>query len=390
MEDTTARLQTHPLPAPRSQHITCPAVGIHRHFFVSLHTTKPQNYPSKVAKLISENYCTFFFLSDLRSTSFSQLTNMLELVAVTFFVGGISGALLGSVSERVQKLSLYGKTLDTRDEDKHLPFYMPKKWFTHFYILAVALGLLSNAAVVLAYLGYLSPLEIIASFDFPGTPSMAYFPEVAEWTSYISNTCRITPKPQAPLTTLTLLVLGTIQASRRLYECWFVMGYTSSSSDKKATMLWTHYLVGTGFYVAVFCSLWAKGAPALLNTFHSGFFYAEYNAVGLAASLLLFVVASYLQYSCHVHLVSLVKYSLPTDYSPFRITVCPHYTAEVCVYLSYIGVALATHSTPNYGLLLAPVFTTAVLSASARNSREFYVSKFPDYAVRSVVIPWVL
>lgn len=209
---------------------------------------------------------------------------------------------------------------------------------------------------------------------------------------------------QKPLTTLILLGLGTVQGTRRLYECVYVMKYKvktgvsrareeeQKSRDKKAPesreaqMQVTHYLVGMGFYVAVFCSLWATGVAQLRDLVTWDF---EYHVVGLVISLTVFLCASVLQYLCHVHLASLVKYSQPTFW-PFKITVCPHYTSEILVYLSYIGVAVATGSVPNYGLLLAPLFTVTVLTTSAKNSKEWYKQKFPGYNVRWLTVPGVL
>lgn len=335
---------------------------------------------------------------------------MLQLLAVTFFLTGIVTTLLGNVSPSIQKLSYYGKTL-TQKTPSFLA--LPKSWFIHFYILAAFLGYYSLFVVFDGSQGNYILMDVLGLLDSPVSPNNMFANGFADWTDGLVNELNrwkliSSTNVQKPMTTLVLLLLGTIQGTRRLYECIYVMKYkvktgvsrkNEDEKKKKKTekedqpesrdsqMLLTHYLVGMGFYVAVFCSLWATGVAGLRDLTSWNDF--EYNRVGLAAAVTLFVTASTLQYLCHVHLSSLIKYSMPTFW-PFKITVCPHYTCEALIYLSYIGVALATGSVPNYGLLLAPLFTLTVLTTSAKNSKEWYKQKFPEYNVRWLTIPGVL
>ncbi|KAG5356719.1 hypothetical protein CKK34_6090 [Yarrowia sp. E02] len=332
---------------------------------------------------------------------------MLQLLAVTFFLSGIVTTLLGNVSPAIQKLSYYGKTLTQKTSSS---LALPKPWFIHFYILAAFLGYYSLFIVYDSFSDNHILIDVLGLLDTPISPANMFAKGWTDWMDDLvvqidSWKLISSSHVQKPLTTLVLLSLGTVQGTRRLYECIYVMKYkvkTGASraaeekkkkAEKKTTetrsdsqMLLTHYLVGMGFYVAVFCSLWATGVAAVRDMEEWDF---EYNSVGLVAALVVFFVASILQYQCHVHLSSLVKYSLPTFW-PFKITVCPHYTCEVVIYLSYIGVALATGSSPNYGLLLAPLFTLTVLTTSAKNSKEWYKNKFPEYGVKWLTVPGLL
>lgn len=334
---------------------------------------------------------------------------MLQLLAVTFFLSGIVTTLLGNVSPAIQKLSYYGKTLTQKT-----PHFLalPKSWFIHFYILAAFLGYYSLFIVFDGSQGNYILMDVLGLLDTPVSPSNMFANGFADWTDALANELsRWKPissqNVQKPMTTLVLLLLGTIQGTRRLFECVYVMKYkvktgasrqkeedeqkkannTNQPESRDSQMLLTHYLVGMGFYVAVFCSLWATGVAGIRDLENWDNF--EYNTVGLAVALTVFFAASTLQYLCHLHLSSLIKYSLPTFW-PFKITVCPHYTCEAVIYLSYIGVAVATGSVPNYGLLLAPLFTLTVLTTSAKNSKDWYKQKFPEYNVRWLTVPGVL
>jgi 3-oxo-5-alpha-steroid 4-dehydrogenase 3 len=333
---------------------------------------------------------------------------MLQLLAVTFFLSGIVTTLLGNVSPAIQKLSYYGKTLTQKTNST---LALPKPWFIHFYILAAFLGYYSLFIVYDSFSDNHILIDVLGLLDSPISANNMFANGWTDWMDdLVSNINEwkliSTTHVQKPLTTLVLLLLGTIQGTRRLYECVYVMKYkvktgasrvaeeqrkkkegqTAEIESRESHMLLTHYLVGMGFYVAVFCSLWATGVAGVRDMEEWDF---DYNSVGLSIAISLFLVASTLQYLCHVHLSSLIKYSLPTFW-PFKITVCPHYTCEALIYMSYIGVSLSTGSTPNYGLLLAPLFTLTVLTTSAKNSKDWYKQKFPEYNVRWLTIPGVL
>lgn len=106
--------------------------------------------------------------------------------------------------------------------------------------------------------------------------------------------------------------------------------------------------------------------------------------------LILLFVASGAQHDCHTYLASLKKYSLPT-HTFFRAVVCPHYTAEVVIYLAISVIAAPRGAVVNTTVFAGAVFVAAILSVSAGRNREWYRQKFGEEAVRGkwCIIPGV-
>lgn len=103
----------------------------------------------------------------------------------------------------------------------------------------------------------------------------------------------------------------------------------------------------------------------------------------------LFAVSSVVQYRVHKHLAGLVKYSLPTS-REFRWLVCPHYTAEVGVYLGMAVVAGRGWGV-NGTLACLVAFVGVTLAEAGGVTREWYARKFGrEWAQgRWVIVPGV-
>lgn len=102
-----------------------------------------------------------------------------------------------------------------------------------------------------------------------------------------------------------------------------------------------------------------------------------------------FILASGLQYDCHVYLASLRKYSLPTHPAFHRIT-CPHYFAECLIYLSLSVAAAPMGTVVNRTVGAALVFVIVNLGITAAGTRRFYVERFGGEVGRKwCMIPWV-
>ena len=161
-----------------------------------------------------------------------------------------------------------------------------------------------------------------------------------------------------------------LQGSRRLYEC---LTLTKPSSS---TMWIVHWLIGIAFYIAMGISIWIEGSPALRDhSLLSSPMEPNGPSWWTTALMAVFLIASQAQHRAHVHLASLVKYSLPTD-SVFHNIVCPHYTAECVLYL-----ALAVRAAPEGRLLNMTVFCGFVfivvnLGVTADLSRNWAMDKF--------------
>jgi 3-oxo-5-alpha-steroid 4-dehydrogenase 3 / polyprenol reductase len=96
--------------------------------------------------------------------------------------------------------------------------------------------------------------------------------------------------------------------------------------------------------------------------------------------LMVFTIASILQFACHRHLASLRKYSLPTNFL-FRYVICPHYLMECIIYLSLARIAAPADRLFNATLLCVTTFVAINLSVVADSTREWWRTKFGEAAV---------
>jgi 3-oxo-5-alpha-steroid 4-dehydrogenase 3 len=124
--------------------------------------------------------------------------------------------------------------------------------------------------------------------------------------------------------------------------------------------------------------------PAILLTSHyavSGtpkpkFALQNKSLVGVVMS----IIASTVQNSCHRHLASLESYTMPSGPYFARI-ICPHYTSECFIYLALAMVTTPPGSTINTTMAMALLFTCTNLALTAENTREWYVRKFGQASV---------
>lgn len=152
---------------------------------------------------------------------------------------------------------------------------------------------------------------------------------------------------------------------RRLYETLYISKYSN-----KSRMNWSHYAVGLWFYSVIHIILNIQlYSNEISTTFNRAAFY-------------LFIVASVEQFSSHLILSKLVKYSLPTD-GLFKYVCCPHYLCEIGIYASLVVY--------NAEFLFPLVWVIASLSLSAMETRNYYKTKFKDETVpQYAIIPFLL
>ena len=107
-------------------------------------------------------------------------------------------------------------------------------------------------------------------------------------------------------------------------------------------------------------------------------------------STLIFIFASGIQYDCHTHLASLQKYSLPR-HPAFASLICPHYTAECCIYLSLSLLAAPKGEFVNKTIFSALVFVVVNLGITAKLSQEWYIRRFGAESVKGKrkVVPFI-
>lgn len=93
-----------------------------------------------------------------------------------------------------------------------------------------------------------------------------------------------------------------------------------------------------------------------------------------------FLIASGIQYDCHLYLASLKKYTLPSHPS-FLHLVSPHYTAECAIYLSLVFLAAPKGALVNKTILSGLIFVVVNLGISASNTKAWYMRKFGEESV---------
>lgn len=230
----------------------------------------------------------------------------------------------------------YGKTLPSKpiSHSLHLPYdfqdiYVPKIWFTHFYIIHFLLSIINILVFFIvdyANKNVCSDLQLIICFNL-------------------------------------------IQSGRRLYECLYVSKFSNT-----AKIHIFHYLVGVIFYTSI-------NIIPLLMHYTNEELPLQYSKCIL--SILLFITASYDQYNNHNLLANQKKYTLPTT-ALFKYVVCPHYFDEVLIYLSIFIIK----PTISFFIVFAWVFIN--LTISAQHSYKFYTNnKEVDISNHCIIIPYI-
>jgi 3-oxo-5-alpha-steroid 4-dehydrogenase 3 len=244
--------------------------------------------------------------------------------------------------------------------DRIAAIQVPHSWFNHFYQVSVI------SSVIWAYV--LAHNGTVRRFMFS----------------------RVSPSSlQAPSMTIEqvwlLWLLLCIQGSRRLLETYLF------AKPSKSTMHITHWLVGVTFYLVDGMAIWVEGVPSLMagrGTTVSGI-SSTLNAE-TCFCLLTFTAASFVQNRAHAHLASLKTYQMPP--SPiFRYVLCPHYSAEIVIYIALALLAAPERQLVNTTMMTALVFVTVNLCVTADGTKAWYIKRFGQVKVgsRTRVIPGI-
>ncbi|KAK7206559.1 hypothetical protein BZA70DRAFT_107272 [Myxozyma melibiosi] len=312
-----------------------------------------------------------------------------------------SAVLLCKFVPGMRYLLQYGKVLSSDSDPKATPSTpsstlsslllwplnatVPKAWFYHFYISGTLVSLLAITLLHLARSGVWSaPVWLLLSIDNYLSSAESLLPYSAP-TGYVllDKLLDLMKHLISSLSTYgesvhvsyesaqAALFMFMLQSLRRWYECLYV-----EKMSQVARIRLGHYIVGHLFYFAASCALWCDALEdALLPSSRSS--SKSFGTLGFAISLGLYATAGLSQYKAHAVLASLKKYSPPPASSLlFRYLVCPHYGAEVIVYLSLAIVCGLTPAT-----VAVVVWTFVNLSASAEQSRAFYVKRFGEQSV---------
>lgn len=267
-----------------------------------------------------------------------------------------------------QDLIRYGKTKENikRDEWMRL-FDVPKRWFWHFYAISVGW----NGLLLLLHLNFI--------YQHQKHPS---------WLTWILDILTGVPgtEGQAPqLSTLLVQLLLCVHSLRRLLECLLVSVFSDGA------MHLVQYAFGLGYYIVLGLTVLSsdrmgQGTGALLSQLDwlhvSGF--------------VLFIGASLLQHQSIVLLAGLrtgksgtvetLAHKVPNG-GCFELVSCPHYFAELLIYVSlslvFRGVSLTW-----WLVVLYVLFNQAL---AGQLCHDLYISKYDSYPRhRRAFIPFVL
>ncbi|AMD19994.1 HCL157Cp [Eremothecium sinecaudum] len=283
---------------------------------------------NKNVKFRSCTLKTFNFSLPYNMLKIELYSNLAWLFIYTTYIIGIVSVYLANFC--LPQMLRYGKALPANDNssgNKAVKWFfglkVPHNYFTHFY---------ANGLV----------LSLINAFLFPS--------QLLVW----------------------LLVIHTV---RRLAECLLCTNWGSNSQIHVA-----HYLVGLWFYTTLNLSIYLGLADSTELTIRG-----EMHTVKLIA-VLLFAVFSFDQSFNHLHLSTLVKYSLPTR-GLFKWIACAHYFDELMIYISLFIVNKNTRLATG----MSVIWVISNLGVSAVQTKSYYESKFKDCVrPKYAMIPFVL
>ncbi|CAO3677046.1 unnamed protein product [Rhizopus stolonifer] len=236
---------------------------------------------------------------------------------------------------------------------------IPKHYFSHFYAVGLSFGLLCSAELYFKN-GFV--IYILHQFNQPtGSRHLSRLQ------------CQIG------------LFLMNVHLARRIYESNKI-----EKPSKEATMHVSHYLAGIGFYGAMVLGTWLEGASHFgvwsTTTVNKG--HLSWTTL---VALLLFSYASIHQYTCHrilasLRLTSAEKYSVPRG-DWFEWITCPHYFADILIYLSLC----ILYQFKNTILLCGLIWTITNLSITANQTHLWYLCRFsnPELKSRWRIIPGI-
>ncbi|KAL2611753.1 hypothetical protein R1flu_023445 [Riccia fluitans] len=289
---------------------------------------------------------------------------------------------------------------------------VPQSFFIHFYIA----GVLLNTVVLFTAFGFACKCSggvrdqfssVVAQLTGAGVEHIPFAGDaVPVLGKYGREAWRL----------VFLLLLFEIHVLRRLYECLFV-----SKFDPAARVNLLGYLIGLGYYVLVPLILFSQAfseegfskafigyvtqklkqegeqwVESAQNTPDASVLISYMAKIGfrpyIGAAICFY--GAYHQYMCHDILADLrdddnpgssKKYHLPRG-DWFELVSCPHYLAEIVIYVGFIVASGGT--SPLMYLLLGLV--VANLYLVAKPTHEWYLAKFDDYPKsRRAMIPYM-
>ncbi|XP_078481635.1 polyprenal reductase-like [Ciona intestinalis] len=131
------------------------------------------------------------------------------LISAIFFTTLALNHILATKSKVSQFLSQYGKA-----KSIHVDFDLPKRWFTHFYIVASSFNFISCISIIAGCTGSLFYMSLF---------------------SWMNIRASVTPSGDRLSLVIAILLL-TIQSFRRLYECLYVSVFSKNCKTNAHTL----------------------------------------------------------------------------------------------------------------------------------------------------------
>lgn len=266
----------------------------------------------------------------------------------------------------------YGKTTNSNLSALIKFIQVPKAYFTHFYIFATL------------FMGSLWIFTIKIVLLEHGLPSW-----LDQSLTFLSQESRLTSTtPEAVIIAMTLM---NIQCWRRLYECLYI------NVDTGSKMNILHYIVGFAHYFC--CGIgYISEAPGFAQHPENSFvkwihIQPELTNITLVQlfAIGLFFYAWIHQLEAHKIFASMKRKSSSSHSVPhgdwFKYVSCPHYLAEILIYLSQVMILGIKHRTAC--LIFGWVLTNQIIAGLM--SHWWYRKNFKNYPTnRKAVIPFVL
>uniref|UniRef100_H2YW54 Polyprenal reductase n=1 Tax=Ciona savignyi TaxID=51511 RepID=H2YW54_CIOSA len=208
----------------------------------------------------------------------------------------------GVVASLSKYLTEYGKTSTTARN-----FDVPKSYFTHYYILATIWNSLCLITISRLCFGLLKWNWIASLFSMHRTENVS----------------------GDKLSLLICMFMITVHSMKRLYECFFVSVFSN-----KAKMGIVQYIWGNLYYILLAPTMISESLP--LNELPFGKFQLRHFT-----GIIIFLIASFYHHQSHIILANMRKtgsikkdaHGIPEG-GLFRLVSCPHYFAEVLVYIA--------------------------------------------------------
>ena len=290
--------------------------------------------------------------------------------------------LLITGDQRTSVFYVYGKSLNV-NKRKGLfwnLFLVPKKFFTHFYLVSLCVFVPSLLLAITYYYPSSASTKIRATASSLKGLSKDFFTfEAAQDLDQI-------------VALVFTLILMIVQCTRRLYECLFISVYSDSS---KINII--HYVFGHTFYL--FAAL-STLCPIIFSQTSNKFSMNDLidNLLNKQRAILftLFIYASHHQHKCHLILANLRKdktgrvisqqHYVPTA-GLFQYVTCPHFLLETILY--FIIIVIQNFKILYWNLIFLLVLSTQTINALTEH--DWYKRKYKDYPKeRRAIFPRLL